>query len=192
MDRPTTPRGRPAVRLRWDRDNYPTLDLIFWPYGASAASPAREVVVRYPFHPLTGQSFLILGEHEHSGAPHVLVRGTDGTTHLLPAWMTSPEAGAIEIVTVPRLAVNRLFELRSVLDRIMIASSSGEIAPTGGFGHEEAEALAIRLVHHTAAADRMAGASAREGTGTARSPSGGSKQRGGRAGRGITPARGRS
>ena len=87
MDRPTKPSGRHAVRLRWDRDNYPTLDLIFWPYGASAGSPAREVVVRYPFHPLTGQSFLILGEHEHYGAPHVLVRGTDGTTHLLPAWI---------------------------------------------------------------------------------------------------------
>jgi Family of unknown function (DUF5372) len=98
-------------------------------------------VVRYPFHPLTGQSFLILGEHEHYGAPHVLVRGTDGTTHLLPGWMTLPEAGTTGIVAVPRLPVNRLLELRLVLDRIMVALSSGEIAPTGGFGHEEAEAL---------------------------------------------------
>jgi hypothetical protein len=81
----------------------------------------------------------------------MLVRGTDGTTHLLPAWMTSPEAGAIEIVTVPRLPVNRLFELRSVLDRIMIASSSGEIAPTGGFGHEEAEELPTRSGMHVVA-----------------------------------------
>jgi hypothetical protein len=59
----------------------------------SAGSPAIEVTVRYPFHPLAGRSFLILGQHEHYGAPHVLVRGTDGTTHLLPAWMTTPEAG---------------------------------------------------------------------------------------------------
>ena len=159
----------------------------------SAGILAREVVVRYPFHPLTGQSFLILGEHEHYGAAHVLVRGTDGTTHLLPAWMTLPEAGATGIVAVPRLPVNRLFELRSVLDRIMVALSSGEIAPTGGFGHEEAEAPAIRPVRHTAAADRMACTSAREGAGTDRSPSGGSKRRGRRAGRrGITPAGGRS
>jgi hypothetical protein len=93
----------------------------------SAGSPAREVVVRYPFHPLTGQSFLILGEHEYYGAPHVLVRGTDGTTHLLPAWMTLPEAGTTGIVAVPRLPVNRLLELRLVLDRIMVALSSGEI-----------------------------------------------------------------
>jgi hypothetical protein len=41
--------------------------------------------------------------------------------------------------SVPRLPVNRLLELRLVLDRIMVALSSGEIAPTGGFGHEEAE-----------------------------------------------------
>src|ERR1700730_16735884 len=128
----------------------------------SAGSPAIEVTVRYPFHPLAGRSFLILGEHEHYGAPHVLVRGTDGTTHLLPAWMTLPEAGTTGIVAVPRLPVNRLFELRLVLDRIMVALSSGEIAPTGGFDHEEAEALAIRLVHHTSDADRTAGASARE------------------------------
>jgi hypothetical protein len=104
--------------------------------------------------------------------------------------MTLPEAGTTGIVAVPRLPLNRLLELRLVLDRIMVALSSGEIAPTGGFGHEEAEALAIRLVHHTTAADRMAGASAREGTGTARSPSGGSKRRGRGAGRGIAPAGG--
>jgi len=158
----------------------------------SAGSPAREVMVRYPFHPLTGQSFLILGQHEHYGAPHILVRATDGTAHLLPAWMTLPEAGATGIVTVPRLPVNRLLELRSVLDRIMIASSSGEITPAGGFGHEGTEALAIGLVHHTAAADRMVGASAREGTGVARNPSGGSKRRRRRTGRDVTPAGGRS
>ena len=69
---------------------------------------------------------MILGQHEHYGAPHVLVRGTDGTKHLLPAWMTTPEAGATEVVAVPRLPVNRLLELRSVLDRIMIASSFGK------------------------------------------------------------------
>lgn len=181
-----------AYRSRSERRWWPSVRHRHRKGAHSAGSPAIELTVRYPFHPFAGRSFLILGRHEHYGAPHVLVRGTDGTTHLLPAWMTTSEAGATEVVAVPRLPVNRLLELRSVLDRIMIASSFGEIAPAGGFDHEGTEALAIGLFHHTAAAGGMVGASAREGTGVARSPSGGSKRRGRRAGRDVTPAGGRS
>ena len=47
---------------------------------------------------------------------------------------------AVHTNAAPRLPVTRVFELRSVLDRIMVALYSGDIAPTGGFGHEEAEA----------------------------------------------------
>ena len=181
-----------AYRSRSERRWWPSVRHRHRKGAHSAGSPAIELTVRYPFHPFAGRSFLILGRHEHYGAPHVLVRGTDGTTHLLPAWMTTSEAGATEVVAVPRLPVNRLLELRSVLDRIMIASSFGEIAPAGGFDHEGTEALAIGLFHHTAAAGGMVGASACEGTGVARSPSGGSKRRGRRAGRDVTPAGGRS
>jgi hypothetical protein len=93
---------------------------------------AKEITVAYPFHPLHGQSLFVLGEHEHYGAPHVLLRGAEETRYLLPAWMIHPEAGAIEIVAAPRLSVTKLLELREFLDRIMIGLSSREQSLTGG------------------------------------------------------------
>jgi hypothetical protein len=72
----------------------------------------HDVTVRYPFHPLAGQSFVVLGQYEHYGALHVLVRGADGATHLFPAWMATTEAAAAEIVVIPRLPIQRLIDLR--------------------------------------------------------------------------------
>jgi hypothetical protein len=81
-----------------------------------------EVVVRYPYHPLTGQSVLVVGETEHGGALHLIVRKSDGAKLLLPAWMTFPESRG-KILSCPRLSVNRLLDLRALLDRLMVSSS---------------------------------------------------------------------
>jgi hypothetical protein len=76
-----------------------------------ALIPVTEIVVRYPFHPLSDQSFVVVGCHDHYGSPHVLVRGGSGLTHLLPAGMTTAEAGSMAIAC-PRLPVTRLLELQ--------------------------------------------------------------------------------
>ena len=96
----------------------------------------QDVTVRYPFHPLTGQSFVALGRYEHYGALHVLVRGMAGATYLLPAWMTTAAAGAVEVVEIPRLSVDRLLALRELLDRIATTSPSGRNIP-GGHNRDE-------------------------------------------------------
>jgi hypothetical protein len=44
--------------------------------------------------------------------------------------MTFPQAGAVRIVTCPRLSINRLFELRALIDRLMLLSS-GQCVPGG-------------------------------------------------------------
>ena len=80
------------------------------------------MVVSYPFHPLVGKSVLVVGDKEHAGTRHLIILRPDGAKVLLPEWMTSPNAGAIRIVSYPRLCVNRLIELRALLDRLMASS----------------------------------------------------------------------
>ena len=79
-------------------------------------------MVSYPFHPLVGKSVLVVGDKEHAGMRHLIIHGPDGAKILLPEWMASPDAGAIRIVSYPRLCVNRLIELRAFVDRLMASS----------------------------------------------------------------------
>ena len=130
-----------------------------------------EVVVSYPFHPLVGHSVLVVGDKEHAGVRHLIVRKPDGAGFLLPEWMTLPEAGAIQILSCPRLSVNRLIELRTLIDRLM-ASSSGKHVPGGGQSNETGKAIPTRYVQDTTAV-RAATAATNDGSGTAEGASGG-------------------
>jgi hypothetical protein len=94
------------------------------------------LVVTYPFHPFAGQLVPIVGHIEHAGTRHLIIRTADKSGFLLPAWMTTPEAGAIQIVPDPRLPLNRIIELRALVDRLMV-SSSGGMVPTAGQRHEK-------------------------------------------------------
>ena len=87
------------------------------------------MVVSYPFHPLVGKSVLVVGDKEHAGMRHLIVHGPDGAKILLPEWMASPDAGAIRIVSHPRLCVNRLIELRAFVDRLMASSPRTKTLP---------------------------------------------------------------
>ena len=148
------------------------------PKGAhNAGILTVEATVHYPFHPLKGRSFLVAGQFEHHGAPHVLVREVEGTTWLVPTWMTAPEAGATQIMDAPRLSVRRLIELREFLDRIMVASSAREAAPAGGPDNGATEESTAEPVRHDACQNRIVGASASASTGIARSPAGGGHRR---------------
>ena len=129
----------------------------------SAGILADEITVTYPFHPLHRQTFVVLGQHEHYGAPHVLVRGAEDTRHLLPAWMTSQEAGEIEIVAAPRLSVTKLVELRELLDRTMIGLSSKAQSFTGGHGNGDTEKTPSESVRGITAGDRVANPKTQEG-----------------------------
>src|ERR1700694_109604 len=135
-----------------------------------------EAVVTYPFHPFAGQTVLLVGDIEHADTRHLMMRRPDGSAFLLPAWMIAPEAGSIRIVTCPRLPVNRVIELRALVDGLM-ASFSGELVPTGGHSHEEIEATAAESVRANATLQRSAVASSREGVGAAQSAVDGSDAR---------------
>ena len=130
-----------------------------------------EVVVSYPFHPLVGRSVLVVGDKEHGGVGHLIVRKPDGAKFLLPEWMTLPEAGTIRILSCPRLSVNRLVELRALIDRLM-ASSPGKHVPGGGQSNETSETISTRYVQDTTAV-RTAVAETNHSSGTAHGASGG-------------------
>jgi hypothetical protein len=121
------------------------------------------VTVTYPFHPLAGQSVPVVRHfHEHSGAHHLMIQGPNGPKLLVPEWMTLPEAAAIRIESFPRFSVNRLMELRDLIDRLML-TSSGEKRVPGGPSNEALGTSKFGLVHDPAIG-RTATTEARDGT----------------------------
>ena len=97
----------------------------------NAGNLAFDAVVAYPFHPLVGQTVLVVGEQEHNGVRHFLIRQPhDGTLHV-PDWMVTPQAGSHAIVATPRIPLNALLELRAILDHLVV-SSEAVITPTVG------------------------------------------------------------
>jgi len=93
--------------------------------GHNAGFLAFEAVVSYPFHPLVVQTVLVLGEHEHDGIRHLLIRQPTGGSYQIPDWMFDPIANDLAIVSIPRLPVSQLMLLRALIDRL-VASPSKE------------------------------------------------------------------
>jgi hypothetical protein len=71
--------------------------------------------------------------------------------------MASPEAGAIEIVTIPRLPIGRLCELRRFLDQTVFGLPSEGHVPTGAPKHGEVESSPAEPVRESATSSRTAG-----------------------------------
>jgi hypothetical protein len=71
-------------------------------------------VIAYPYHPLVGRPVLVTGDHEHDGVHYFLIRQPQGGSFQVPGWMFDPAACSMEIVTVPRLPVSQLLQLRSL------------------------------------------------------------------------------
>jgi hypothetical protein len=50
-------------------------------HGSDNGSLARvdyEVMITYPFHPLVGQSVLVVGDKEHGGTRYLIICNSDG------------------------------------------------------------------------------------------------------------------
>ena len=144
---PTTPADRAGAHV----DYFPASRGLP-PKGVyNAGCLTHEVIITYPYHPLVGQSVLVIGEKEHGGTRYLIIcQAGEGARLLLPEWMTFPEAGAIQTVSRPRLSVTRLVELRALLDRLM-ALSPGNHLFGGEESNETMEATPTRPVHDTTA-----------------------------------------
>ncbi len=82
-----------------------------------------EVIVEYPFHPLYGKRIIVNRRTVHGGLVHFASEGPDGCRALLPAWMTEPGAAALSVVEMPRLSLDALRELSSLVRTLPVASS---------------------------------------------------------------------
>ena len=67
-----------------------------------------------------GQSILVVGEMDHAGARHLIIRRPDGSAFYLPGWMAAPVAASIEMMACPRLPMHRLIELRAFLHQFKL------------------------------------------------------------------------
>ena len=81
--------------------------------------------------------------------------------------MASPEAGAIKIVTTPRLPFSRLRELRRFLDQTVFGFPSEDRVPVGGDKHGEVESSPDEPVRESTDS-RTTTSATTEGTGVAR------------------------
>ncbi|WP_431523417.1 DUF5372 family protein [Mesorhizobium captivum] len=97
------------------------------------------MVVTHSFHPLVGQTVAVVGEHDHDGIRHLLIRQPHGGTFHLPDWMAAPQAGSVAIIAAPRLPLTHLLELRALVDHL-VASLPRD--PIFGGGHADEESAA--------------------------------------------------
>lgn len=114
----------------------------------SAGIPGLEAVVRYPFHPQCGHVVQVIGELEHDGKRHLLIRGTPGGSYQIPEWMFGDEAAAAKIITVVRFPIAQLTKLRALVDRLIVTSLAEEEAPKGVID-EKASSSTNGLVQHS-------------------------------------------
>ena len=82
-----------------------------------------EVVVQYPHHPRAGERVIVLRRVIHGDRVHFVIEQPDGCRVFLPAWMTENHAATLPIVTVPRLLLDSLRELRGLIDAQSVSSS---------------------------------------------------------------------
>jgi hypothetical protein len=94
--------------------------------GHNAGFLTFEAEVTYPFHPLAGQTVLVIGDREHDGVHYLLVRQPHGATYQIPDWMFDPAASHLALVPTPRLPVTELLVLRALIDRLVAYSSEEE------------------------------------------------------------------
>ena len=133
--------------------------------GHSAGFLTFEAVVTYPFHPMVGQTVLVIGDHEHDGIHHLLIRQAHGGSYQVPDWMFDPAASGLAVVRVPRLPVSQLMSLRSLVDHLVACSP--EERSGGGTGNEKVIPSTSGLIRRNNSARRTDRRRAPDGGGTA-------------------------
>jgi len=90
----------------------------------TAQEQGFDVLIHYPHHPRAGERVVVVRRLQHGGSMHFAIDQPDGTRGLLPAWMTEPWAQQLPVTEVPRLALEALRALRSIVDGALLSLSS--------------------------------------------------------------------
>lgn len=70
---------------------------------------------------------MVVRRLHHGGNVHFVIEQPDGTRALLPAWMTEPWAAQLTIIERPRLTLEALHALHSVIDGALLSLSSSSM-----------------------------------------------------------------
>jgi len=103
---------------------------LFRKQSHNAGRLITERVVTYPFHPFAGQTVTIFGEQEHDGVNYLLIRTPQGGGYHVPEWMFAPGGDSLEIVSCPRIPIQHLLEVRSIVNHLL--ASPADKTDTGG------------------------------------------------------------
>ncbi len=120
--------------------------------GHSAGFLTFEAVVTYPFHPLRGQTVLVVGDHQHDGTRYFLIGDSQDHSRQIPAWMFESANSHVSIVSAPRFPLSQLVLLRSLVDRLV--SRPSDHGGPEGIGHEKVLPIAKRPVRQAEPVDR--------------------------------------
>ena len=94
-----------------------------------------EIEIYYPFHPLRGKKFPVLGAARRLEEIHYLVALPDGTHTYLPFWMTQPQAGLISITKHPAVSLDALRRVKMILDATVQNLHDDRQSPHDGGEH---------------------------------------------------------
>ena len=89
----------------------------------NAHSSQKTVTVKYPYHPLCGQTLEVMGRRTQNSEPHFLVTVSDASRQLLPAWMTEDAAAYCLTVASPVLPIDSLLHLHAFLKPLILSFS---------------------------------------------------------------------
>jgi hypothetical protein len=109
---------------------------------------AFEVRITYPFHPRSGEIVAVVGSRQYGGADYLIVRQPARSFALLSAWMTEGDATDRSLLAHPWIPVERLTDLRTLLDAVM-ASYAGDSPRCEGPGHAESVPRSERFVRRS-------------------------------------------
>jgi hypothetical protein len=97
------------------------------------------VTVRYPFHPLFGQSVEVVGHRSVDRVSYLIIQNPDGSGQHLPAWMVGDDAANCAIVSFPTLPAATLLELSALVKSLSLSFPASNTIPHRGDSHGSKE-----------------------------------------------------
>jgi hypothetical protein len=89
----------------------------------NAHSSRKTVTVKYPYHPLCGQTLEVVGRRTQKDESHLIVMVSGAGRQHLPAWMTEDTAGCCLTVASPCLPIDTLLQLQAFLKPLILSCS---------------------------------------------------------------------
>ena len=88
-------------------------------------TPLGWTEIRHPFHPLRGQSFLVLKKLRIAGVETLVLGGAVGNLYVPREWTDRADPDPyLSLGVAPRFAVNQLLELAELVEKLSVSPNS--------------------------------------------------------------------